>query len=72
VLRPAGRAARAAGRTAREMLDAARRTARQTRADIRRALLGDPGPTARKEPVTAGTRTLESRTGREASPQPRG
>ncbi|MGW2448170.1 hypothetical protein [Streptomyces sp. NPDC001675] len=61
VLRPAAEAARAVGRGVREALAAARATVRQARADLRRTLLGEPGPPAagdRREPGGRGTRTL--------------
>lgn len=65
VLRPAGRAARAAGRSVRQACSAARDTVRQVRADLRRARFRGP----RQEPVadrrvrTAGrARTLEGST----------
>lgn len=65
LLRPAGRAARAVGRAARETSAAARETARQVRADVRRALFGEPVPkipVEHREPPAAGTRTLGSST----------
>jgi hypothetical protein len=65
VLRPAAEAARGAGRAVRQVLAAARETARQTRADLRRALFGDPRPreaVARREPAGHETRTLDRRT----------
>ncbi|OIJ69453.1 hypothetical protein [Streptomyces mangrovisoli] len=76
VLRPAGRAARAAGRVTRQVLDSARHAGRQAldsaratvraaRADVRRVLLGAPGPRPPAdsgEPPGAGTRTLGSST----------
>ncbi|MFJ6560874.1 hypothetical protein ACIQMV_13495, partial [Streptomyces sp. NPDC091412] len=72
VLRPAARIARQVGHSARQALAAARDIARQARVDLRRALLGEPRPVARREPVVAETRTLETRTGREVSPPTRG
>ncbi|MFF4860393.1 hypothetical protein ACFY3J_01390 [Streptomyces sp. NPDC001231] len=72
VLRPAARVARQVGRGTRQAFAAARDIARQARADLRRALLGEPRPVARREPVVAETRTLETRTGREVSPPTRG
>ncbi|WP_043475534.1 hypothetical protein [Streptomyces collinus] len=65
VLRPAARAARAVGRTARQALDGARDTLRQARADFRRLLVGEPRPRKavdRREPTGRGTRTLGSST----------
>ncbi|MGW4436782.1 hypothetical protein ACWELO_13610 [Streptomyces sp. NPDC004596] len=65
VLRPAAEAARAVGRSVRQALAGARDTVRQARADLRRTLLGEPGPPApvdRREPVGRGTRTLERST----------
>ncbi|MET8580789.1 hypothetical protein ABZX39_07835 [Streptomyces collinus] len=65
VLRPAARAARAVGRTARQALDGARETLRQARADFRRMLLGEPRPRTavdRREPTGRETRTLGSST----------
>lgn len=61
VLRPAARAARSVGRATRQALAAARETARQTRADVRRLLFGEPGkrePVGGREPSAAETRTL--------------
>jgi hypothetical protein len=72
VLLPAAQAARRVGRATRQTFAAARAIARQTRADLRRALFGEPRPVARREPAAAGTRTLDKRTGREASPPMRG
>ncbi|PZH12155.1 hypothetical protein C1I97_12795, partial [Streptomyces sp. NTH33] len=68
VLRPAARAARRVGRAGREAFAAARDIARQTRADLRRALFGEPRPPARREPVAAGARTLDGRTERVSPP----
>lgn len=69
VLRPAAEAARGVGRVTRQALAAARESARQTRADIRRMLFGTPRepervPLAkdRREPGAVGTRTLGSST----------
>ncbi|MFJ9715223.1 hypothetical protein ACIRPQ_04640 [Streptomyces sp. NPDC101213] len=65
VLRPAAEAARAAGRTGRQALAAARASVRQARADVRRLLFGgprQPQPVARREPSGRGTRTLDSST----------
>ncbi|MEU0671641.1 hypothetical protein ABZ330_01885 [Streptomyces sp. NPDC006172] len=68
VLRPAARAARAVGRTARQALGAARESARQARADIRRLFLGEPRAprereaVGRREPSTREARTLGSST----------
>ncbi|MEU6883980.1 hypothetical protein ABZ918_01810 [Streptomyces viridosporus] len=60
VLRPAAGAARRAGRAVREALAAARTTARQVRADVRRMFLGEaepPRPGGTRKPVRArGTR----------------
>ncbi|MFC9061452.1 hypothetical protein ACFTXB_25925 [Streptomyces sp. NPDC057074] len=65
VLRPLADAGRAAGRVTRQALAAARLTVRQTRADVRRALFGEPGkqrPADRREPSVAEARTLGSST----------
>jgi len=65
VLRPAAEAARGAGRVVRQALAAAGETARQTRADLRRALFGEPAKrreAVRREPGADETRTLEGRT----------
>jgi hypothetical protein len=65
VLRPAARAARSVGRTTRQALAAARETARQARADVRRLLFGDPRQPAgigRREPSTGEARSLGSST----------
>ncbi|MET9129597.1 hypothetical protein [Streptomyces antibioticus] len=75
VLRPVAEAARALGRGTRQALATARETVRQARADVRRALFGAPREretVAGRELVDAQTRTLEKRTGREASPPMRG
>ncbi|MFI2374378.1 hypothetical protein ACH5AO_04810 [Streptomyces sp. NPDC018964] len=65
VLRPLGGAARAVGRAGRQALDAARSSVRRTRADLRRALFGEPAGaggkpqlTHRREPIGPETRTL--------------
>ncbi|WP_329470812.1 hypothetical protein OIE75_12355 [Streptomyces sp. NBC_01723] len=65
VLRPLADAGRVAGRVSRQALAAARLTVRQTRADVRRALFGEPAkprPVDRREPSVAETRTLGSST----------
>ncbi|MCF2130820.1 hypothetical protein L1I79_31000 [Strepomyces sp. STD 3.1] len=65
VLRPLADAGRAAGRVTRQALAAARLTVRQTRADLRRALFGEPAkprPVGRREPSVAEARTLGSST----------
>ncbi|RSN51872.1 hypothetical protein DMH12_20885 [Streptomyces sp. WAC 04229] len=65
VLRPLADAGRAAGRATRQALAAARLTVRQTRADVRRALFGEPAkprPADRREPSVAEARTLGSST----------
>ncbi|WP_340379268.1 hypothetical protein U5640_29865 [Streptomyces sp. SS7] len=72
VLKPAAQAARAVGRATRQVLASARETARQTRADVRRLLFGEPRERAvrtrereavlRREPTPLGTRTLDSST----------
>ncbi|UXY27534.1 hypothetical protein [Streptomyces sp. HUAS TT20] len=65
VLRPAAEAARAVGRATRQALASARETMRQARADVRRALFGEPRrpePVARREPTGRETRTLDSST----------
>ncbi|MGP3979967.1 hypothetical protein [Streptomyces sp. KR80] len=56
--RPAAQAVRAVGRGVRQALVSAWESARQTRAEIRRALFGAP----RREPVPPRTRTLGSST----------
>ncbi|MFF4014291.1 hypothetical protein [Streptomyces sp. NPDC001843] len=61
LLRPVAEAARAVGRATGQALAAARETVRQARADVRRALFGEPRrpePVDRREPTAAGTRTL--------------
>ncbi|WP_426569524.1 hypothetical protein [Streptomyces canus] len=65
VLRPAAEAARAVGRAGRQALTAARESARQARADLRRMLFGEPREreaVARREPSARETRTLGSST----------
>lgn len=62
VLAPAGRAARAVGRTVRQALDAARETVRQARRDAWRALVGGPREVEPREPVRPLARTLGSTT----------
>jgi hypothetical protein len=65
VLRPAAEAARGVGRVARQALATARDTARQARADLRRALFGEPRKrreTVRREPGGDAARTLERST----------
>ncbi|MET8900350.1 hypothetical protein [Streptomyces sp. NPDC004538] len=65
VLRPLADAGRAAGRVTRQALAAARLTVRQARADVRRALFGEPAkppPVDRREPSVAEARTLGSST----------
>ncbi|MFJ5993849.1 hypothetical protein [Streptomyces sp. NPDC092370] len=65
VLRPAAEAARSAGRVTRQALAAARASVRQTRADVRRMLFGEPRqprPVDRREPSGREARTLGSRT----------
>ncbi|MER5749956.1 hypothetical protein [Streptomyces sp. NPDC002088] len=65
LLRPAAEVARAVGRATRQALAAARDSVRQTRADIRRMLFGEPRqPEAvdRREPTARETRTLGSST----------
>ncbi|MDQ0601766.1 hypothetical protein QF037_006111 [Streptomyces canus] len=65
VLRPVAEAARSVGRATRQALTAARETVRQTRADFRRMLLGEPRETigaALREPSGGETRTLGSST----------
>ncbi|HEY8981186.1 MAG TPA: hypothetical protein VIU15_16540, partial [Streptomyces sp.] len=61
VLRPVADAVRSVGRVTRQVLAAARETARQTRADLRRALFGGPREreaVARREPGGGEGRTL--------------
>ena len=61
VLRPAAEAARAVGRVTRQVLAAARESARQARADFRRMVFGEPRqpePVERREPMGDETRTL--------------
>ncbi|OKI05375.1 hypothetical protein A6A06_07985 [Streptomyces sp. CB02923] len=77
--RPVRRAAGEAGRSVRRALTAARQSARQTRAEIRRALFGAPGrperaavPEPRREPSVPEARTLGKKPGRDVSPPPRG
>ncbi len=69
VLRPAAEAARSVGRVTRQVLTAARDSARQARADFRRMLFGEPEeerpqpvPVPRREPGGADGRTLGSST----------
>lgn len=65
VLLPAAEAARSVGRVSRQALAAARESARQARADLRRMLLGDrrePGTVSGREPMAGETRTLGSST----------
>lgn len=65
VLRPAAEAARSVGRVTRQVLAAARDSARQARADFRRMLFGDPREKVavdRREPAGADGRTLGSST----------
>ncbi|MFE6359764.1 hypothetical protein ACFVP3_07115 [Streptomyces sp. NPDC057806] len=65
VLRPCAEAARSAGRAGRQVLAAARESARQARADVRRMVFGEPRErvaVARREPLAAETRTLGSST----------
>ncbi|MFI5820991.1 hypothetical protein ACIA8I_17995 [Streptomyces rishiriensis] len=65
VLRPAGRAARSVGRASRQALAAAWETARQTRADVRRMLFGEPvrrEAAVGREPSAGEARTLGSST----------
>ena len=65
VLRPAAEAARSVGRVTRQVLAAARDSARQARADFRRMLFGEPKePVAvdRREPGGVDGRTLGSST----------
>lgn len=69
VLRPAAEAARAVGRVTRQTLAAARESARQTRADVRRMLFGtprEPEPLRPAKPLgepgAAAARTLGSST----------
>ncbi|WP_406126567.1 hypothetical protein [Streptomyces sp. NBC_00989] len=61
VLRPAAEAARAVGRVTRQVLTAARDSARQARADFRRMVFGEPRqpePVELREPTGDDTRTL--------------
>jgi hypothetical protein len=65
VLRPAAEGVRVVGRAVREALTSARETVRQTRADVRRMLFGEPRRPAavdRREPQGPATRTLGSST----------
>ncbi|MET9483423.1 hypothetical protein [Streptomyces sp. NPDC006638] len=66
VLAPAARASRAIGRVARETLESARETFRQTRRDAWRALVGATRGTSRmtepREPIAHRARTLGSTT----------
>ncbi|WP_446042006.1 hypothetical protein [Streptomyces sp. SID1121] len=66
VLAPAGRASRAIGRVARETLESARETFRQTRRDAWRALVGATRGSSRmtepREPIAHRARTLGSTT----------
>ncbi|WP_160310897.1 hypothetical protein, partial [Streptomyces sp. 150FB] len=62
VLRPAGRAALAAGRAAGDVLRAARATVRQARRDAWRVLVGRPLPPGPREPRRDLARTLSSTT----------
>ncbi|MDW4906066.1 hypothetical protein RB628_12140 [Streptomyces sp. ADMS] len=65
VLRPAAEAARSVGRVTRQVLAAARDSARQARADFRRMLFGEPKEEVavdRREPGGADGRTLGSST----------
>ncbi|MFE9449391.1 hypothetical protein [Streptomyces sp. NPDC006739] len=68
VLRPVAEAARLVGRVTGQVLDSARATLRQTRADVRRALFGEPRQPrqverpGRREPGARDTRTLDDRT----------
>lgn len=65
VLRPAAEVARAVGRAARQALAGARESVRQVRADLRRALFGEPRrpePVDRRELADRETRTLGSST----------
>ncbi|OIJ95835.1 hypothetical protein [Streptomyces monashensis] len=65
VLRPAARGARAVGRAVRGAPAGARDTVRQVRADVRRALFGEPRQPAavdRREPQGPAARTLGSST----------
>ncbi|KUN83604.1 hypothetical protein AQJ66_18515 [Streptomyces bungoensis] len=65
VLRPAAEAARGVGRSVRQALATARDTVRQARADLRRALFGEPPRPAsvgRRELRGRATRTLDSST----------
>ncbi|MHC5902712.1 hypothetical protein ACVNF4_02160 [Streptomyces sp. S6] len=76
VLRPAADAVRSMGRVTRQVLGAARETAREVRADLRRALFG--GPREReavvgREPREREARILDKRSGAaEVSPPSRG
>ncbi|MCX5234150.1 hypothetical protein OG824_02730 [Streptomyces prunicolor] len=61
VLRPVAEAARAVGRVTRQVLTAARESARQARADFRRLVFGEPRqpePVELREPMGDDTRTL--------------
>ncbi|MFJ5304013.1 hypothetical protein [Streptomyces sp. NPDC088350] len=61
VLRPAAEAARGVGRVTRQVLAAARESARQARADFRRMVFGEPRapePVERREPMGDEARTL--------------
>ncbi|WP_328686496.1 hypothetical protein [Streptomyces sp. NBC_00343] len=61
VLRPAAEAAHAVGRITRQVLAAARESARQARADFRRMVFGEPRqpePVELREPMSDDTRTL--------------
>lgn len=65
VLRPVAAAVRRVGQAARQVLAAARDSARQARADLRRALFGEPRQARtvdRREPYGPDTRTLGSST----------
>jgi hypothetical protein len=62
LLRPAGRAALAAGRAAGDVLRAARATVRQARRDAWRVLVGRPLPPGPREPRRDLARTLSSTT----------
>ncbi len=65
VLRPAAEAARSVGRVTRQALAAARDSARQARADVRRMFFGEPKEAVavdRREPASADGRTLGSST----------
>ncbi|MGW0834762.1 hypothetical protein [Streptomyces prunicolor] len=61
VLRPVAEAGRAVGRVTRQVLTAARESARQARADFRRLVFGEPRqpePVELREPMGDDTRTL--------------